>query len=180
MDWFQAFLTCLKQRVIFNSHTSDWLPVRSGVPQGSVLGPLLFVMYIDSLHHSVTNSTLKVFADDVTVYKVVASVSDCQLLQDDLSCLYDWIVAWQVRLNPAKCEALNISNKLSPPQFTYTINSGPISWKPLIKYLGVYINSKLTWSDHCKLTASKATRILNILHRTMFGCSALAKDVAYR
>ena len=69
-----------------------------------MLGPLLFVLYIDSLHHSVTNSTLKVFADDVTVYKVVASASDCQLLQDDLSCLYDWTVAWQVRLNPAKCE----------------------------------------------------------------------------
>ena len=130
----------------------------SGVPQGSVLGPLLFVLYIDSLHHSVTNSILKVIADDVTVYKVVASASDCQLLQDDLSCWYDWTVAWQVHLNPAKCEALNISHKLSPPQFTYTMNSGAISWKPLVKYLGIYINSKLTWSDHCKLTASQATR----------------------
>ena len=111
---------------------------------------------------------MKVFADDITVYKlkVVASVSaaDCQLLQDDLSCLYDWTVAWQVCLNPAKCEALNISHKLSPPQFTYTVNGGTISWKPLVKDLGIYINSKLTWSDHCKLTASrsKAIRISNI------------------
>ena len=56
--------------------SSGWLPVRSGVPQGSVLGPLLFILYIDALHHSVINSTLKVFADDVTVYRVVASVSD--------------------------------------------------------------------------------------------------------
>ena len=86
-----------------------------------MLGPLLFILYIDALHHSVINSTLKVFADDATVYRVVASVSDCQLLQDDLSCLCDWTVAWQVHLNPAKCEALNISNKQSPPQFTYTI-----------------------------------------------------------
>ena len=111
---------------------------------------------------------------------VVASVSaaDCQLLQDDLSCLYDWTAAWQVCLNPAKCETLNISHKLSPPQFTYTVNSGTTSWKPLVKDLGIYINSKLTWSDHCKLTASrcKAIRISNILHKTMFGCSALAID----
>ena len=83
-------------------------------------------------------------------------------------------------LNPAKCEALNTSHKLSPPQFTYTANGGTISWKPLVKYFGIYINSKLTWSDHCKLTASKAARILNIMCRTMFGCSALAKDMAYR
>ena len=70
LDWFQAFLTCHKQRVIINGQKSDWLPVRCGVPQGSVLGPLLFVLYNDALHHSVTNSTLKVFADDVTAYKV--------------------------------------------------------------------------------------------------------------
>ena len=94
---------------------TDWLPVRYGVPQGSVLGPLLFILYIDSLHHLVTNSTLNVFADDVTVYRVVSSISDCQLLQEDLSRLYDWTVAWQVWLNPAKCKALNISNKHSPP-----------------------------------------------------------------
>ena len=85
-----------------------------------------------------------------------------------------------MRLNPAKCEALSISNKCSPLQFIYTIGGGSISWKFLVRYLGIYINSKLTWSDHCKLTASKASKILNVLRRTMFGCSALAKDVAYR
>ena len=72
-----------------------------------------------------------------------------------------------------------ISHKLSPPQFTYTVNDGTISWKPLVKYLEIYINSKLTWSDHYKLTPSKATRILNILCRTMYGCSTLVKNVAY-
>ena len=82
---------------------------------GSVLGPLLFILYIDPLHHSVTNSTLKI-ADNVTIQaKVFSSASDCQLLQDDLSRLHDWTIAWQVQLNPAKCEALNIlSNKRSP------------------------------------------------------------------
>ena len=104
------------------------------------------------------NSTLKIFVDDVTVYRIVSSISDCQLLQEDLSRLYDWTVAWQVWLNPANYEALNISNKRSPPQFTYTIGNGSISWKSLVQYLGVYINSKLTWSDHCRLTAQKLPR----------------------
>ena len=117
------FLTCCWQRVIINSLTLDWLPIRSEVLQGSSL----FILYIDSLHHLVTISTLKVFTDDVTVYRVVSSIYDCQLLQEDLSRLYDWTVAWQVRLNPAKCKAFNISNKHSPPQFTYTIGDGSIS-----------------------------------------------------
>ena len=68
LNWFQAFLTCQRQRVVINGQTSNWLDVCSGVPQGSVLGPLLFILYIDDLHRSVISSTLKIFADDVTVY----------------------------------------------------------------------------------------------------------------
>ena len=59
------FLTCRHQRVLVNGQKSDWIPIRSGVPQGSVLGPLLFILYIDSLNHPVSHSTLKIFADDV-------------------------------------------------------------------------------------------------------------------
>ena len=105
-----------------------------------MLGPLLFILYIDDLHHSVTDSTLKIFADDVTVYKVVAGASDCHVLQKDLDHIYCWTVAWQVRLNPGKCEALNITNKRAPIQFDYTINSGAIRWKPFVRYLGIYVN----------------------------------------
>ena len=65
------------------------------------------------------------------MYRVVSNISDCQLLQD-LSRLYDWTVAWQVRLNPVKREALNVSNKYTPPQFTHTTGGRSISWKSLI------------------------------------------------
>ena len=82
--------------MVINGQTSSWLDVHSGVPQGSVLGPLLFILYIDGLYHSVTNSTLKIFVDDVTLYKVVADASDCHALQEDLICIFGWTVAWQV------------------------------------------------------------------------------------
>ena len=118
--------------------TSSWLDVRSGVPQGSVLGPLLFILYIDDPHHSVTNSSLKIFADDITIYKVAADAPDCHVLQGDLAHVFDWTVAWQVQLNPGKCEALNISNKRGPIQFDYSINGGVIQWKPFVRYLGIY------------------------------------------
>ena len=85
-----------------------------------------------------------------------------------------------MRLNPGKCEALNITNKRAPIQFDHTINGGVIQWKPFVRYLGIYVNSKLTWSDHCKIIALKATKLLNVVRRTMFGCSMLGKDVAYK
>ena len=116
------------------------------------MGPLLFILYIDSLHHSVIHSSLKIFGDDMTVYRVVSNASDCQFLQENLTRVFDWTVAWQVRLNPAKCQALNLSNKRFPPQFVYAIGGKPISWKSLVRYLGVHINSRLTWSDHCRVT----------------------------
>jgi len=128
----------------------------------------------------VSSSTLKIFAEDVTVYKVVTSISDCHVLQEDLSCIFCWTAAWQVRLNPGKYEALNITNKWVPNQFDYTIDGGVIQWKPFVRYLGIYVNSKLTWSDHCKMIASRAIKLLNVLCRSMLGCSILAKDVAYK
>ena len=136
LNWFRAFLTCRRQRVVINGQTSNWLDVCSGVPQGSVLGPLLFILYVDDLHSSVTGSTLKIFADDVAVYKVVTSVSDCHVLQEDLSSIFCWTAAWQVRLNPVKCEALNITNKWAPIQFDYTINGELFSGNPLYAIWG--------------------------------------------
>ena len=64
--------------------------------------------------------------------------------------------------------------------YDYSINGGVIQWKPFVLYLGIHVNSKLTWSDHCRIIASKATKLLNVLRRTMYGCSTLAKDVAYK
>ena len=166
--------------MVINGQTSSWRTVRSSVPQGSVLGPLLFILYIDDLHHSVTDSTLKISADNVTIYKVVTGIFDCHVLHEYLTRIYFWTVAWQVRLNSGKCEALNITNKRAPIQFDYIINGGAIQWKPFVRYLGIYVNSNLSWSYHCKMVASKASKFLNVLYRTMFGCTTLPKNVAYR
>ena len=74
--------------------------------------------------------------------------------------IYSWTVAWEVRLNSGKCKALNITNKWAPIQFDYTINGGAIRWKPFVRYLGIYVNSSLPWSYHCKMVASKASKLL--------------------
>ena len=82
--WLRGFLTNRLQRVVINGCYSEWLPVISGVPQGSVLGPLLFLLYINDLQEAVSYSELNVFADDVALYKEIKSSVDCDLLQEDL------------------------------------------------------------------------------------------------
>ena len=71
--------------MVIGGHFSEWLPVLSGVPQGSILGPLLFILYIDDLHAVVKSSSLKIYADDVALYAEVSSYEDCIELQDDLN-----------------------------------------------------------------------------------------------
>ena len=84
-----------------------------------------------------------------------------------------------MRLQPSKYEALCISNKRSPPMFTYFCDGQPLRWSNVVKYLGVHINQHLTWSDHCKVVCSRATKLLNLFHRMLFCCSQSAKALCF-
>ena len=163
LEWMRSFLTKIFQRVVVNGSYSDWVPVTSGVPQGSVLGPLLFLLYVDQLTTLPKVCKLKLFADDVLLHFSVTSVKDCQLIQNDLSAIVSWSKLWQLNLNHRKCEALSITNKRKPITFTYFIGNQPVQWTNLVKYLGIHLNSKLLWSTQCQIVATKATRVLNIL-----------------
>ena len=145
-----------------------------------MLGPLLFLLYIDDLHCIVKHSKLKLYADDVTLYCEIKSVEDCHLLQEDLDRICDWDNKWQLRLNAAKCEAFLISSKRKTISFDYFVNHSSLSWSPTIKYLGVLFHSTLSWSDHCKYMSAKASKTLNFLRHTLWGATTAAKSVAYK
>ena len=121
-----------------------------------------------------------VTSDDVVLYKEVGAIDGCDLIQEDLNGVCSWANKWQLRLNPSKCEALAITRKRSPLVYTYYINSAPLSWRSVVRYLGIYINSTLSWSDHCKVVAAKATKCLNFLRHTMWGATPAAKAMAYK
>ena len=182
LNWIRFFLTERFQRVVVKGFYSSWTKVKSGVPQGSVLGPILFLLYIDDLRHEVEYSTLKVYADDIAIYREVKSERDCVLIQQDLDRVFNWSMKWQLRLNSIKCNALEITNKRSrlSSYVDYRINGVPIQWSAVVKYLGILLNYKLNWSDHCNYVASKAAKVLNYLRHTLQNATVNAKSIAYK
>ena len=119
------------------------------------------------------------FADDLALYREIHTLDDCQLLQNDLTNVSSWSQRWQLQLNWTKCEAINITNKRDPLLFSYNILCHPIQWSPQVRYFGVIFDSHLKLSAQCHRAASKATRVFNLLRRSLFGCSSAVKSLAY-
>ena len=111
--WLKSFLTDRSQYVILDNQRSHPTPISSGVPQGTVLAPLLFLLYINDLPSRV-RSKVKLYADDVLLYSYIKSESDCHALQEDLDALAQWARIWQMEFNPSKCEFLRVTNKKTP------------------------------------------------------------------
>ena len=178
LSWMESFLTKRVQTVICEGATSTSSPVTSGVPQGSVLGPLLFLTYINDLPNGLT-STVKLFADDTLLYGVVVEDSDCDNLQDDLNKLEIRQNKWQMEFNPFKCNIICISNKQSPPQRTYTFCGSKLEQVDSASYLGITVNSKLKWSEHISSISSKASRSLGLIKRNLWNCPRKVRETAY-
>ena len=108
-EWFADYLTSRYQRVLVDGEFSPWVPVTSGVPQGSLLGPFLFLLHINDLPEVISRATtIALFADDAKCSRVVRSSEDCAVLQSDLNRLSDWSKQWGLSFNCSKCEVLRI------------------------------------------------------------------------
>ena len=103
--WIESFLKGRTQRVVVEGESSAEARVKSGVRQGSVLGPLLFLIFINDLAEN-TTSTVRLFADDCVMYRPITHANDCEALQEDLNKLHDWVERWQLRFNATKCNIL--------------------------------------------------------------------------
>ena len=146
LSWLQSFLTGRQQSVIVGNSRSTPQPVVSGIPQGTILGPLLFNIYIDELSQKVSFSSVKLFADDTKIYRKVENSDDCSLLQEDLNRLGSFFSNWQLKVNAEKCEVLHLGYNNS--KYIYSVNGAQIPAKEYCKDLGVYINDNLTFAKH--------------------------------
>ena len=112
-NWLSAFLPSRLQRVVLEGEASDTVQVISGVPQGSVLGSILFLIYINDLPNGIS-SGVRLFADDAIVYRNISDSEDCRTLQEDLDKLSYWKKTWLMEFNASKCEVLTVTSKRSP------------------------------------------------------------------
>ena len=145
--WLLAYLSNRSQCVSINSSISSALPVVSGVPQGSILGPLLFLIYINNLPDVPSCSQVLLFAK---CFKTISSVCDSMRLQDDLNKLSEWSDTWSLPFNVQKCCVLSVrpTQHLSYFSFFYHLNNTQLTNKTAHSDLSVTLTSDLRWRDH--------------------------------
>ena len=137
LKWIESFLYGRKQKVVLNGESSKWEPVQSGIPQGSVLGPTLFVMYINDLPECV-KSQAYLFADDTKIFQIISKDEDCTQLQDDLDTVSEWSDKWLLKFHPDKCKHVHIGKKRK--EVTYKLVGKEVNKSSKEKDIGVIIN----------------------------------------
>ena len=164
--WFQLYLADRLQRVVINGKNSDWYEVTSGVPQGSILGPTLFLMYINDIFNCVNYSHLLLFADDCKIFKEITSKADCDLLQRDINAIHEWCKTWHMKLHLDKCFFMNYSLKRQNDIVCqYFIGDFILNRVTEMKDLGVHFTYNLNFSLHVSKIASKARQMLGFINR---------------
>lgn len=178
INWIESFLTPRTQYVSLHEQSSTTMQVRSGVPQGTVLGPLLFLIYVNDLSLCI-NSTLRLFADDCVMYSRIHNVNDCSTLQNDLVKIESWCGKWQMEINVQKTKSMVFSTKRVPTKSNYTLFNNHIEQVMHYKYLGVFLSSNLSWEYHVNHISAKANKSLGFLRRSLYLASQKTKLTAY-
>ncbi|KAK3096098.1 hypothetical protein FSP39_023212 [Pinctada imbricata] len=176
--WIASFLTDRTQCVVLEGQSSSATPVTSGVPQGTVLGPLLFLLFINDLPSSVS-STTRLFADDCLLYRSIRGPQDQVELQKDLVSLQQWEEKWMMTFNPDKCEVLRICRKRTPLHMDYAIHNQVLNITDSAKYLGLNIHKSLGWDTHIDKITKKANSTMAFLGRNIRRCPTNIKAQCY-
>ena len=163
ISWIEDFLSDREQKVRVNGSISSSAPVTSGIPQGSVLGPVLFVLYINDLPDVVTNEVY-MFADDTKIFSLVNNDADAESLQDDIRELERWSNDWLLKFNASKCKVLHLGKTKSTYQ--YQMDSTILEESGCEKDLGVHVDNELSFSQHIDIVVKKANRVMGLIRRS--------------
>ena len=177
LNWIKAFLSNRRQRVVLGDSISSWTHVSSGVPQGSVLGPTLFIIYINDLPDKLINPN-EIYADDTKIFCKINKnnfESDSKKLQTDINYIVDWTCIWLMRLNTTKCKIMHIG-KSNPMKTYYMVDheSGlTFNLEPTLseRDLGIQMTSDLKFSEQTNIAVSKANRMIGLMKHTFSSSS---------
>ena len=181
-SWFRSYLSDRSQLVAIHGINSHPVPVLSGVPQGSVLGPLLFLTYVNDLCLSnfSSNSLLVLFADDTTLYKPLSQSSDLSDFQADINVIHDWFNSNQLTANAAKTKSMVITTKKNPfPDMTLYLNNQPIERVSSAKFLGIWISDNLSWNLQVDHICKRARRTIGFIHRAFHSAPISTRRILY-
>jgi hypothetical protein len=158
VKWTEAFLAKRVQRLVRGDFVSDWVEVTSGVPQGSVYGPTLFII------PGMLSSLVKLYADDTKLLADVSSHEGKMSLLSDLDKISSWSKDWLVKLNASKCKVMHFGSRNN--KYQYRLNERLLEETKTERDLGVCISNDLKWEHQCNKAAAKANRMLGVLQKT--------------
>lgn len=176
LSWIESYLKDRQMRVVFNGGSSHDFSPGSGVPQGSILGPFLFLVYINDLTH-VLSSEFLLYADDVKIFRVINTETDCQQLQSDVASLSSWCQVNDLELNVNKCSKVTYSLRKSPISFNYTIGGCTLSEVYTVKDLGVTFDTKLKFEAHIIDATNRAYRMCGFILRSSSSFNSISTSV---
>ena len=158
-NWFRSYLTDRKQKVVINGFESASKPLLHGVPQGSVLGPILFLIYINDLHHSIKHCTTYHFADDTNLLNISKDYKTLKKqVNFDLFNLHKWLTANKISLNEGKTELIYFRKSGPAPALNIKLHGKTLNPSKFVKYLGVYVDEYLNGEIHCREVVKKLNR----------------------
>ena len=182
LHWFRSYLFNRFQRVVLDGHISEVHSVSSGAPQGSILGPILFSIYVNSLTKTSISqdSTLLLYADDIILFRPIISSCNVDALQSDINIVAEWISDAGLCLNANKSKVVVFSRKRVRPAVVVTVDSTVIPTVDSICFLGVTVTSDLKWNTHITNTCAKARQQLGIINRSFNQANASTLFHLYR
>ena len=180
LDWFKNYLTDRKQRVTINGQSSSWGKICAGVPQGSVLGPLLFIVYINDIVENI-GSNIKLFADDTAIYIDVEKTEEGEImLNRDLDTLDKWSKQWLVSFNIKKTKAMNISLKCNKSNPNLIFQNESLHIDDNHKHLGIMLDNRLSWNTHIQSIANRAMKHIDVMKRLRWKLDRNTLEIIYK
>lgn len=184
LKWFEDYLTTRSQRVQYGQDLSSSLHLDFGVPQGSLLGPLFFVIYINDLPLCIKNSSISMYADDTVIYFTGGDISTIKgALQEDLNCVEQWMTENQLVLNQSKTKGLLFGTRQklgSTDAFVLQLQGKNIERVSKFNYLGTILDEQLIWKEHIDMVCSKVNKRLGLLSRIRSCLTLKAANCVYR